>query len=70
MVFYSKARRKCDASENRGEESSEHGCSKSFEGISKRMEASAIMKIAEDAFYNCILSLITSSATMIAQCEL
>ena len=42
MVLYSKAYRKCNSSENRGEESEEHECPKNFEGSSKSMEASAI----------------------------
>ena len=52
MVLYSKAWRKCDSVEKRGEESEEHECPKKFEGSSKIIEASAILKIVEDAFYN------------------
>ena len=52
MVLYSKAFRKFDAAENRGEESEEHECPKNFEGSSKIMEASAILKMLDDAFYN------------------
>ena len=50
MVLYSKACRKCDPAENREEESEEHEFPKNFEGSSKSMEASAILKMAEDAF--------------------
>ena len=49
MVLYSKACRKCDAADKRGEESEEHECPKNFEGSSKSMEASAILKMVEDA---------------------
>ena len=52
MVLYSKACPKCDAAEKRGEEAEEHECPKNFEGSSKSMEASAILKMVEDAFYN------------------
>ena len=52
MVLYSKAFRKCDAVEKRREEAEEHECPKNFEGSSKSMEASAILKMVEDAFYN------------------
>ena len=52
MVLYSNAFRNCDAAENRREELEEHECPKNFEGSSKSMETSAIMKMAEDAFYN------------------
>ena len=52
MIPYSKACRKCDSVEKRGEESEEHECPKKFEGSSKIIEASAILKIVEDAFYN------------------
>ena len=52
MVLYSKACRKCDAADNRGEESEEHECPKNFEGSSKSMEASAILKMVEDSFLN------------------
>ena len=52
MVLYSKVFQKCDSIENRGEESEEHECPKNFEGSSKIMEASAILKMVEDAFYN------------------
>ena len=50
-VFYSKACRKCDAAENIGEEAEEHECPKNFEGSSKRMESSTILKMVQDAFY-------------------
>ena len=52
MVLYSKAFRKCDAAEKRREEAEEHECPKNFEGSSKSMEASAILNMVEDAFYN------------------
>ena len=52
MVLYSKACLKCHAAEKRREEAEEHECPKNFEGSSKSMEASAILKIVEDAFYN------------------
>ena len=52
MVLYYKACRKCDSAEKRGEEAEEHGCPKKFEGSSKSMEASAILKMVEDALYN------------------
>ena len=52
MVLYSKACRKCYAAENRGEETEEHECPKNFDGSSKSMEASAILKMVEDALYN------------------
>ena len=52
MVLYSKACQKCDAAENRREEAEEYECPKNFEGSSKSMEASAIPKMVEDAFYN------------------
>ena len=52
MVLYSKAYQKCDAAENRREEAEEHGCPKNFEGSSKSIEASAILKIVENALYN------------------
>ena len=52
MVLYSKACRKCDSTEKIGEESEEHECPKNFEGISKSMEASANLKMVEDAYYN------------------
>ena len=52
MVLYSKACRKCNATEKRREEAEEYECSKNFEGSSKSMEASAILKMLEDAFYN------------------
>ena len=52
MVIYSKACRKCDSTENKGEEAEEHECPKKFEGSSKSMEASAILKMVEDAYYN------------------
>ena len=52
MVLYSKTCRKCDAAEKRREEVEEHGCQKNFEGSSKSMEDSAILKMVEDSFYN------------------
>ena len=52
MVLYSKACRKYDAAENRGEESEEYEWPKNFKGISKSMEAYAIMKMVEDELYN------------------
>ena len=52
MVLYSKACRKCDSAEKKGEEAEEHECPKNFEGISKITGASAIMKMVEDAYYN------------------
>ena len=52
MVLYSKACRKCDAAEKRREEAEGHRCPNNFEGSSKSMEASAILKMVEDAFYN------------------
>ena len=51
-VLYSKACQKCDAAKKRGEESEEHKCPKNFEGSSKSMEASTILNMVEDAFYN------------------
>ena len=48
MVLYSKACRKCDAVEKIGEESEENEWTKNFDGSSKSMVASAIMKILED----------------------
>ena len=52
MVLYSKACLNCDAADKRGEEAEEHECPKNFEGSSKSMEASVIMKMVEDAFLN------------------
>ena len=52
MVLYSKACRKCDDVEKIREEAEEHEYPKNFEGSSKSMEASAILKMVEDAFYN------------------
>ena len=52
MVLYSKACRKCDSAEKRGEEAEEHDNPKNFEGRSKSMEDSEILKMVEDAFYN------------------
>ena len=52
IVLYSKACRNCDYKENRGEESEEHEFPKNLEGRSKSMEASAILKMVENAFYN------------------
>ena len=53
MVLYSKACQKCAPADKSGEEGEEHECPKNFEGILKSMEASAILKMVEDAFYNC-----------------
>ena len=39
MVIYSKAFLKCDAMDNKVEETEEHECPKKFEGSSKIMEA-------------------------------
>ena len=52
MVLYYNSCRKCDTAEKRGEEAEEHECPKNFEGSSKIMEASYILKMVEDAFYN------------------
>ena len=52
MVLYSRAYRKCDSAEKRAEEAEEHEFPKNFEGSSKSMEASAILKMVEDTFYN------------------
>ena len=52
MVLYSKACQKCDAAEKRVEEAEEHEFPKNFEVSSTSMEASAILKMVEDAFYN------------------
>ena len=52
MVLYSKACWKFDAAEKKREEAEEHECPKNFEGSSKSMEASAILKMVEYAFYN------------------
>ena len=41
-----------NAAEKRGEETEEHECQKNFKGISNSMEASEIMKMVEDYFYN------------------
>ena len=49
MVLYSKAYRKCDAVEKIAEE---YECPKNSKGSSKSMDASAILKMVEDAFYN------------------
>ena len=43
---------KCDSAEKKGEEAEEHECPKNFEGSSKHMQASAILKMLEDAYYN------------------
>ena len=51
-VLYSKAFRKCDAAEKIREESEENEFPKNFEGSSKNMVASAILKMVEDAFLN------------------
>ena len=52
MVLYSKASRKFDAAEKRGEEAEEHEYPNNFKEISKSMEDSVILKIVEDALYN------------------
>ena len=52
MVLYSKAYRKCGATKKRGEESEEHDFLNNFEGSSKRIEASTILKMVEDELYN------------------
>ena len=52
MVLYSKAWLKCDAAEMRGEEALEQDYPKNFEGSSKSLEASAIIKMVEYALYN------------------
>ena len=63
MVLYSKACRKCDSAEKKGEEAEEHECPKNFKGSSKSMEASSILKMVEDAYYNCffIIDVIVSN---------
>ena len=52
MVLYCKACRKCDAEKDRREETEERYFPKNFEVSSKSMDASDIMKMLEDAFYN------------------
>ena len=52
MVLYSKACHKCESAEKIGEETEEHKCPNNLEGSSKSMEASDILKMVEDAFYN------------------
>ena len=52
MVIYSNACRKCESAEKKGEEAEEHECPKNFEGSSKSMEDSAILKMVEYAYYN------------------
>ena len=52
MVLYSKDCRKCDSAENKGEDAEEHECPKNFKGSSKSMEAAAILKMVEGAYYN------------------
>ena len=52
IVLYSRACWKCGAAEKRVEESEEHECPKNFEGSSKITEASAILNMVYDAFYN------------------
>ena len=57
MVLYSKTWWKCDDAEKRREEAEEHECPKNFEGSSKSMEASAIMKmVRNDSYANDSLS--------------
>ena len=53
IVLYFRSCRKFDAAEKRVEESEEHEFPKNFEGSSKSMEAYAILKMVEDALYNC-----------------
>ena len=53
MGLYSKACQNCDAAENRRKEAEEHECPKNFEGISKIVKDSAILKMVQDSFYNC-----------------
>ena len=53
MVLYSKACWKCDDADKRGEEAEGHECPNNFEGSSKSMEASVILKMVENAFLNC-----------------
>ena len=45
MKLYSKALRKCDATDKRGEEKEEDDLRKEFEGSSKSMEAGAILNM-------------------------
>ena len=52
MVLYSKACRKCDAAKKREEQAEEHECPNNLEGSSNSMEASATLKMVEDALYN------------------
>ena len=52
IFLYYKDFRKCDAAEKIGEETEEHDFRNNFEGSSKIMEASAILNMVEDAFYN------------------
>ena len=67
MFLYSKACRKCDSAEKRVEEAKEYECPYKFEGSSKNIEASAILKMVEDAFYNIfsILDVIVSDDDII-----
>ena len=48
MVLYYNACQKCDAAEKIGEEAEEQDCPKNFEGSSKIMKASDILKMVED----------------------
>ena len=62
MFLYSTACRNCDTAVKRREEAEEHECPNNFEGSSKSMGDSAILKMVEDAFYNhfCIIDVIVS----------
>ena len=72
MVLYSKACRKSDSAEKKGEESEEHERPKNFKVSSKSMEASAILKMVEDAYYNrfFIIDVIVSNDYSIVQAVL
>ena len=52
MVLYSKACRKCDATENRGQESEEYEFPNKFEVSLKHIKVYAILKMVEHALYN------------------
>ena len=52
IILYPKSCRKCYHSEKIGEEAEEHDFPKNFEGGSKSMEASAILKMVEYELYN------------------
>ena len=49
-IVYSKACQRFDAGDNRGEEVEIYGHQKNFQGISKSMEANAILKMVGDKF--------------------